>query len=88
MRGRPAGSANIPWDRIVARLREQPGVWMLLPEMRAVSARTMGVIRKRERRALRLDDGVIRYRMKAPPLHLDDDGIVIVTLHLKFDPKD
>lgn len=59
---------------------------MLVPEMRAVHARTIGVIRKKERRALRLEDGTIRCRAKAA-LHLED-GPVIVTLYLKFDPKE
>lgn len=58
---------------------------MLLPEMARVNGRTINVIRKRERRALRLDDGVIRCRRK---LAYVIDDVVIVTLFLKFEPKE
>ncbi|QNL30040.1 hypothetical protein SEA_RUDY_70 [Microbacterium phage Rudy] len=85
-RGRPRGAKAIPWDRIVARLREHPNRWLLLPEMAKVNARTVMVIRKRERRALRLDDGVIRCRIKAG--YVDETGAVIATLYLKFDTKE
>lgn len=84
-RGRPRGSGNIPWASIVTRLREQPGRWMLVPEMRRVNGRTIQVIRKQERRALRLDDGVIRCRSRNTFVL---DGVVICTLYLKFDPKE
>lgn len=83
-RGRPRGSGNIPWASIVTRLREQPGRWMLVPEMRRVNGRTIQVIRKQERRALRLDDGVIRCRSRNTFVL---DGVVICTLYLKFEPK-
>jgi hypothetical protein len=82
--GRPKGSANVDWASVVARLREQPNTWMLLPEMSAVSGRTIQVIRRRERRALRLDDGEIRVMRKAA---LVVDDTVIVTLYTKFVPK-
>ncbi|QWY80155.1 hypothetical protein SEA_SALLYK_75 [Microbacterium phage SallyK] len=85
-RGRPRGAKAIPWDRIVARLREHPNRWLLLPEMAKVNARTVMVIRKRERRALRLDDGVIRCRIKAG--YVDETGAVIATLYLKLDTKE
>lgn len=84
-RGRPPGSGNIPWASIVDRLREQPGRWMLVPEMRRVNARTINVIRKKERRALRLEDGTIRCRRKVA---LVTERTVFVTLYLKFDPKE
>lgn len=58
---------------------------MLLPEMRAVHGRTINVIRKRERRELRLTDGTIRCRAKAA---LVTDEKIVVTLYLKFDPKE
>lgn len=83
--GRPRGSKNIPWASIVARLREHPGRWMLLREMSAVHGRTIAVIRKREHRELRLDDGIIRCRTKAA---IVTDEKVTVTLYLKFDPKE
>ncbi|UUG69636.1 hypothetical protein SEA_FRANSOYER_71 [Microbacterium phage Fransoyer] len=85
-RGRPRGSANIPWSSIIARLRQHPGRWMLLSEMSYVNARTIQVIRKQERRALRLTDGVIRCRPKGLVL-LEDDRTVMCALYLKFDPK-
>lgn len=84
-RGRPTGAANIPWNSIVERLRQHPNRWMLLPEMARVNGRTINVIRKRERRALRLDDGVIRCRRKVAFV-IDDT--VICTLILKFEPKE
>jgi hypothetical protein len=85
MSGRPKGSRNIPWGSIVARLRKQPGTWMILPEMRATPYRTIATIRRRERRALRLEDGVIRCRRRA--IALTPEGDVIVTLALQFEPK-
>ncbi|QNJ55574.1 hypothetical protein SEA_PHINKY_83 [Microbacterium phage Phinky] len=84
-RGRPPGSKSIPWGSIVERLRKQPNRWVLLPEMARVNGRTINVIRKRERRALRLDDGVIRCRRKVAFVV---DDTVIVTLFLKFEPKE
>lgn len=81
---RPKGSTNVPWEKIVAELREQPGEWLLLPELAAVPFRTISTIRRRERRALRLDDGVIRCRRR----HLVADGNKLtVTLYTMFDPK-
>lgn len=85
-RGRPRGARSIPWGSIVARLREHPGRWMLLPEMRAVSDRTIITIRRRERRALRMDDGKIRVRRKATVWTADGD--VLCTLILKFEKKE
>ncbi|QUE25366.1 hypothetical protein SEA_FIZZLES_72 [Microbacterium phage Fizzles] len=85
-RGRPRGSRDIPWQHIITRLREYPGRWMLFPEMVAVNVRTITVIRKRERRALRLDDGVIRCRRKGDLMAASDDTVVC-TLYLKYEPK-
>jgi len=83
--GRPKGSGNVPWDAIVAQLREHPDRWMLLPEMAAVPERTVEVIRRRERRALRLTDGVIRCtRTHSTTIQ----GRTTVTLQLKFSPKE
>lgn len=84
--GRRKGSANIPWESIVARLRKQPGRWLLLPEMAAVPDRTIMTIRRRERRALRLEDGVIRCRRKATVW--TDEGIVMCTLFLAYIPRE
>lgn len=81
-RGRPVGSADIPWGSIVERLREYPDRWRLLPEMRRVNVRTINVIRKRERRALRIPDGVVRCRVKTPILV---DGVAVCTLYLKLE---
>lgn len=84
--GRPSGAQNIPWHSIIARLREHENRWLLVPEMAKVSARTVTVIRRKERRALRLTDGVIRCRIKAG--YVDETGAVICTLFLKFVPKE
>jgi hypothetical protein len=84
--GRPKGSANIPWDSIVDRLRKQPGRWLLLPEMSAVPDRTIMTIRRRERRSLRLDDGIIQCRRKATVW--TDEGTVRCTLFLHFKPRE
>lgn len=84
--GRPAGSQNMPWAAIVRRLRLHPGRWVMLSEMAAVPERTIMVIRRRERRDLRLDDGVIRCRVKARAWTNDERPIV--SLLLKFDPKE
>ncbi|AYB70186.1 hypothetical protein SEA_ONEIAGILLIAN_76 [Microbacterium phage OneinaGillian] len=83
--GRPKGSTNIPWGSIVARLRKHPGRWMLLPEMRRVPDRTIATIRRRERRELRLDDGVIRCRRRATVWL--EDGTVRCILILKFEER-
>lgn len=53
--------------------------------MARVNGRTINVIRKRERRALRLTDGVIRCKRKVAFVV---DETVIVTLYLKFQPKE
>jgi hypothetical protein len=82
--GRPAGSTNIPWPAIVAKLRQHEGRWLLLPEMANVSDRTIQVIRRRERRALRLEDGRIQCRRKAT---VWTDAGVRCTLYLRFKPK-
>jgi hypothetical protein len=81
--GRPQGSGNIPWGRIIARLRQHEGRWVLVPEMARVRDRTIQTIRKRERRALRLDDGIIQCRRKAT---VKIDGVVYCTLYLRFRP--
>lgn len=83
--GRPTGSRNIDWEKIVAKLRQQPNEWLLFPEMGAASLRTIQVIRRRERRALRLDDGVIRCRRKSI-VKIGDE--ITVTLFLSFQPKE
>lgn len=85
-RGRPAGSTNIPWAAIVAKLRKYPNRWMLIPEMASVPDRTIATIRRRERRELRLADGTIRCRRKATVWL--DDGTVKCTLILKYEPKE
>lgn len=81
---RPKGAKNIPWQAVVARLRRHPGRWLVLPELANVSGRTIEVIRRRERATLRLEDGVIRCRIKAAVAQ--QDGSVLVTLVTKFDP--
>jgi hypothetical protein len=53
--------------------------------MAMVPARTLTVIRKRERRQLRLDDGVIRARVRATAVL---EGQTLCTLWLKFEPKE
>jgi hypothetical protein len=58
---------------------------MSVPEMAMVPARTLTVIRKRERRGLRLNDGVIRARVRATAVL---DGQTLCTLWLKFEPKE
>lgn len=83
---RPKGSANIPWARIVAELRAHPGRWILFPEMANVSDRTIDTIRKRRRRQLRIDDGIIRCRRKATTW--TEDGTVRCTLFLRLDLKE
>jgi len=85
MGGRRKGATNVPWDRLVARLRKQPETWIVFPEMSATPYRTIATIRRRERRALRLEDGVIRCRRRA--IAATPDGDVIVTLALMYEPK-
>lgn len=82
---RTPGSRNIPWESVVNRLREHPGRWMLLPEMRSVAPRTIEVIRRQQRRQLRLEDGKIYCRMRA--VTQLDDGTERCTLVLRFIPK-
>lgn len=84
--GRPAGSVNIPWPAIVQRARAHAGRWILPTELAATPARTIMVIRRRERRALRLDDGVIRCRVKARAW--TQSGQEICTLMVRFDRKE
>lgn len=84
-KGRPRGAKNVPWDSIIARLRKHPGRWMLLPEMAYVNGRTISVIRRKERRALRLDDGTIRCRTRVGVVL--DDRTVMCALYLKFEPR-
>lgn len=81
---RPKGSKNIPWVRIVAKLRQHPDRWLMLPELASVSYRTIEVIRRRQRPILRLPDGVVRCRRRA--VALLEDGTAIVTLAAKFEP--
>lgn len=83
--GRPKGSTNIPWGSVVARLRKHPGRWMLLPEMRSVTDRTIMAIRRQERRELRMNDGVIRCRRRATVWL--EDGTVRCALILKFEER-
>lgn len=83
---RPKGAKGVPWACLVRELRAHPGRWILFPEMGNVSERTIATIRRREVRALRLDDGVIRCRRKATAW--TDEGSVRVALILKFEPKE
>jgi hypothetical protein len=53
-------------------------------ELSAVSERTVQTIRRRERAKLRMDDGVLRCRIKAG---LTLDGVTVVTLFVKFEKK-
>jgi len=59
---------------------------MLLSEMSYVNDRTIQTVRLRERRALRLDDGVIRCRARSAVL-LEDGQTVMCALYLKFEPR-
>lgn len=81
--GRTKGAANWPWPDMVARLRKYPDRWMMLPQMRDVDLRMVDIIRSRRRHALRMDDGVIRCRVKAR--YLADNGRVRCALLLKFE---
>lgn len=58
---------------------------MLPSEMSYVNARTIAVVRKQERRALRLTDGVIRCRARNYVI-LEDGKTVMCALYLKFQP--
>lgn len=69
---------------MVARLRRHPGKWILLPEMRNVPDGMVDVIRNRRRRALRMEDGVIRCRTRASVWL--PDGQIRRTLILKWEP--
>lgn len=82
---RPQGSTNIPWGQLVTAARRRPGSWTFPPELIGVPFRTVAVIRRRERPALRLEDGTINVRR----LHTTQlqDGKIICTLAIKFDPK-
>lgn len=82
-KGRPQGSSNIPWEAIVARCVEQPNTWLLPIELAAVSLRTVQVIRRRERRALRLSHGKIYCRVKGK-LKLGDAEVC--TLFVRYQP--
>lgn len=81
---RPKGSKNIPWDRVVRQLRLHPDRWQALPEMAAVPARVVDVIRLRQRAALRLADGVIRCRVQGS---IEIEGRTQCVLILKYEPK-
>lgn len=82
---RPKGSTNIPWARLIATARRRPGRWIFPSELIGVPFRTVEVIRRRERPALRLTDGTINVRR----LHTTqfEDGRIMCVLAIKFDPK-
>lgn len=82
--GRPQGSRNIDWASVITQARRTPGLWVAPPELAAVSQRTVAVIRRRERRILRMDDGVLRCRVKAGVTLM---GVTTVTLFVKFEKK-
>lgn len=82
--GRTKGSKNLPWAAMIARLREHPDRWILLPEMRSVDIQMISIIRERRRRALHLPDGKIYCRQRA--ITQRDDGTIRCTLVLKFTP--
>lgn len=83
-KGRPKGSKNVPWEAIVQRCVEQPGTWLLPVELTSVPLRTIQVIRRRERLALRLKGGVIRCRVKGVVKIGDVESC---TLFVMYDPK-
>lgn len=83
---RTKGAKTIPWARIVAELRAHPNRWILFPEMASVTERTIVVIRRRQRRQLRLDDGIIRCRRKTTTW--TDEGTIRCTLLLRYEPKE
>lgn len=58
---------------------------MLPSETSYVNARNIAVVRKMERRALRLDDGTIRCRARNMVV-LEDGETVMCALYLKFQP--
>lgn len=55
------------------------------PELASTPSRTIVVIRRRQRRALRLDDGILRCRVKARAWVNDRE---VVTLSIRFDKKE
>lgn len=83
---RTKGSKNVDWDAIVAYLKAHAGRWILMPEMAAVPERTIETIRRRRRRALRIEDAVIRVRQRAALTM--PDGKVTVTLALMYERKE
>lgn len=83
--GRPAGARNLDWRAVITAARQTPGLWILPPELAAVSERTIKVIRERERRILRMPDGVLRCRIKAG---VTIEGVTTVTLAVKFESKE
>lgn len=82
---RTKGVPNIPWFSIVKRLRMHPDRWLVVPELSDVPERTLEVIRRRQRPALRMEDGIIRARVRA---HITLEGRTTLTLILKFSPKE
>lgn len=82
--GRPKGSSNIDWASVVTQARRTPGMWIMPVELAAVRERTVEVIRRRQRRHLRLPDGVLRCRVKAG---VTVHGVTLVTLMVKFEKK-
>lgn len=83
--GRPQGSRNIDWASVITQARRTPGLWVLPVELSAVTERTVMAIRRRERRALRMPDGVLRCRVKAG---VTVSGVTLVTLLVKFEKKE
>ncbi len=83
--GRPKGSTNVPWDEVVAYLRQHRNLWVVPPAMVAVPERTIEVIRRQQRPALKLTDGIIRVRVKA---HVTIEDRTLCTLAMKFVPKE
>lgn len=83
--GRRKGSTNVPWDDVVAMVREHPNAWVAHPAMAAVPERTLIVIRRQERRQLQMDDGKVRVRVAG---NVTIEGKTTLTLMLKFIPKE
>lgn len=81
--GERKGKPNIPWQRIVRQLRERPGTWRLFPEMVGTPFRTVDVVRKRQRPALRTEGGVVRARPRNKAWL--DDGRIVCDLYLSFE---
>lgn len=79
------GGRPIPWREIIARLREDPGRWILLPVMTARPARTLSRVRLREVRALREGPG----RVQAKPGWIGEtvDGRRIADVYLRWVPE-